>query len=183
MWIIAGLGNPGSKYAKTRHNIGFMVVDALAKKQGLEFREKADYLICSGSAGMEKIILVEPLTFMNKSGVAVRKIIDKYPVTPENLIVVHDDLDLDTGRLKIRKKGSSGGHNGIASIIQHIGSNEFIRVKIGIGRNPLIPTEGYVLSKFTKDEQPLIKEAIAKAVDAVQCIMADGIERAMNRFN
>jgi PTH1 family peptidyl-tRNA hydrolase len=183
LWIIVGLGNPGSKYVRTRHNIGFAVLDQFAGDHNLEFKEKTDLRICSGSIGTDKIVLMEPLTFMNRSGTPVKKVMDKYPVTPDNLIVVQDDLDIEPGRLKIRKKGSAGGHNGIASIIQTIGTNEFIRVKIGIGREPGMPTDGYVLSKFKKEEQPLIKEAVTTAVDAIHCIITEGIDRAMNRFN
>jgi len=182
LWIIVGLGNPGVKYARTRHNIGFAVLEEFAGSLNIEFSEKADYRIGKGSAGTAKIVLVEPLTFMNRSGSAVKKVMCKYP-DPDGLIVVQDDLDLDTGKLKIRKKGSSGGHNGIESVIQNIGTNEFIRIKLGIGRNPEIPAEKYVLSKFTKDEQPLIKEAVSRAVDAIKCILSEGVDKAMNRFN
>lgn len=183
MWLIAGLGNPGNRYEKTRHNAGFLVLEELVERLQLEFKEKEDFKISKGSLGDEKIILLEPLTFMNRSGVAVRKIMQKSNISPERLIVIHDDLDLECGSLKIRKKGSSGGHKGIESIIQNIGTREFIRVKIGIGRDPFVPTEKYVLSKFRKDEMPVIKEAIAKAAESVQCIIIDGVERAMNRFN
>ena len=183
MWLIAGLGNPGSRYEKTRHNAGFLVLEELVEKLQLEFKEKEDFKISKGSLGDEKIILLEPLTFMNRSGVAVRRTMQKSNVFPETLIVVHDDLDLETGKLKIRKKGSSGGHKGIESIIQNIGTQEFIRVKIGIGRDPFVPTEKYVLSKFRKDEMPAIKEAIVNAAEAVHCIILDGVEKAMNSFN
>ena len=183
MWIIVGLGNPGIKYARTRHNVGFAVIDELAGAIHLEFREKTDLRMCSGSIGTEKIVLVEPLTFMNRSGAAVKKIMDKFPVSSENLIVVQDDLDIETGSLKIRKKGSSGGHNGIASIIQSIGTNAFIRVKVGIGRDPNMPADTYVLSRFKKEEQQLIKEAVAEAAQAINCIVTEGVDRAMNRFN
>lgn len=155
----------------------------LIERLQLEFKEKEDYKISKGSLGDEKIILLEPLTFMNRSGVAVRKIMQKSNISPERLIVVHDDLDLVCGSLKIRKKGSSGGHKGLESIIQNIGTQEFIRVKIGIGRDPFVPTEKYVLSRFRKDEMPVIKEAIVKAVESVHSIIIDGVERAMNRFN
>ena len=183
MWLIAGLGNPGSRYEKTRHNAGFLVLEELIERLQLEFKEKEDFKISKGSLGDEKIILLEPLTFMNRSGVAVRKIMQKSNISPERLIVIHDDLDLECGSLKIRKKGSSGGHKGIESIIQNIGTQEFIRVKIGIGRDPFVPTEKYVLSRFRKDEMPAIKEAIVKAAESVQSIIIDGVERAMNRFN
>jgi len=183
LWLIAGLGNPGSRYEKTRHNAGFLVLEELVERLQLEFKEKEDFKISKGSLGDEKIILVEPLTFMNRSGVAVRKIMQKSNVSPERLIVIHDDLDLECGNLKIRKKGSSGGHKGIESIIQNIGTREFIRVKIGIGRDPFVPTEKYVLSRFRKDEMPMIKETIAKAAESVHSIIIEGVERAMNRFN
>ncbi|MBS1115571.1 MAG: pth, partial [Nitrospirae bacterium] len=141
MWLIAGLGNPGSRYEKTRHNVGFLAVEACIRRQPfektrhnvgflaveacirrqpLDCKEKEDYKICKGSLGDEKIILLEPLTFMNRSGIAVRRIMQKSNISPQQLIVIHDDLDLETGSLKIRKKGSSGGHKGIESIIQHI---------------------------------------------------------------
>jgi PTH1 family peptidyl-tRNA hydrolase len=183
LWLVAGLGNPGSRYEKTRHNAGFLVLEALIERLQLEFKEKEDFKISKGSLGDEKIILLEPLTFMNRSGVAVRKIMQKSNISPERLIVIHDDLDLETGSLKIRKKGSSGGHKGIESIIQNIGSQEFIRVKIGIGRDPFVPTEKYVLSRFRKDEISVIKEAIVRAGESVHAIIIDGVERAMNRFN
>jgi len=183
LWLIAGLGNPGSRYEKTRHNAGFLVLEELIERLQLEFKEKEDFKISKGSLGDEKIVLLEPLTFMNRSGVAVRKIMQKSNISPERLIVIHDDLDLECGSLKIRKKGSSGGHKGIESIIQNIGTKEFIRVKIGIGRDPFVPTEKYVLSRFRKDEMQVIKEAIVKAVESVHSIIIDGVERAMNRFN
>jgi PTH1 family peptidyl-tRNA hydrolase len=183
LWLIAGLGNPGSRYEKTRHNIGFLVLEEFLRRLHLEFREKEDYKIAEGSLGDERIIFLEPLTFMNRSGIAVRKIMQKSNVFPGTLIVVHDDLDLETGTLKIRKKGSSGGHKGIESIIQNIGTRDFIRDKIGIGRDPFVPAEKYVLSKFRKEELQVIKEAIGRAVESVQSIIIDGADRAMNRFN
>ncbi|MGC2064041.1 MAG: aminoacyl-tRNA hydrolase [Thermodesulfovibrionales bacterium] len=183
MWLVAGLGNPGKKYAWTRHNIGFLALEEIIGRLGLEFRERSDYNICSGSIGDERVIFLEPLTFMNRSGSAVREIISKNSILHDNIIVIHDDLDLDCGRLKIRKKGSSGGHRGVASVIQSIGGTAFIRVKIGIGRDPLMLTEDYVLSKFRKNELPGIKEMIVTAADAVECIIKDGPDKAMNKFN
>ncbi len=183
MWLVVGLGNPGSKYARTRHNIGFQVLDEFARRVGLEWKDRAEYRICSGSTGDDKIILLEPLTFMNRSGSAVRKVADKFAVPPENTIVAHDDLDLETGRLKIRKNGSSGGHKGVESVIQCTGSKNFIRVKIGIGRDQFVPTEEYVLKKFRPDESAAVGEAVQRAVESIETIIAGGVEKAMNRFN
>jgi peptidyl-tRNA hydrolase, PTH1 family len=183
LWLVAGLGNPGTRYARTRHNAGFFVLDEIARSRGLEFSEKAEYKICSGSIGGEKTLLLEPLTFMNRSGNAAGKIARKFAVPPEKIIVVHDDLDLQTGSLKIRKKGSSGGHKGVESVIQTLGADNFIRVKVGIGRDPFTPVEQYVLSKFRRDEIPLIKEAVGRAVQAIDCIIAEGVDKAMNKFN
>ena len=135
MWLVTGLGNPGARYSRTRHNIGFLVLEELAARNTLEFKDKTDYRICKGSIEDDQVVLLEPLTFMNRSGAAVKKLSGKFSISPENIIVVHDDLDLGTGKLKIRKKGSSGGHRGIESIIQNIGSTDFTRVKIGIGRD------------------------------------------------
>jgi PTH1 family peptidyl-tRNA hydrolase len=160
-----------------------MVLDALVDDLGLTFREKTDYRVIDGSMENERIIFMEPLTFMNRSGIAVKKISDKHAVPPGKIIVIHDDLDLPAGKLKIRKKGSSGGHKGIESVIQNLGTRDFIRVKIGIGRDPLIPAETFVLSKFRRDEISLIRDAVAQASRAVACIIAEGPDSAMNKFN
>jgi PTH1 family peptidyl-tRNA hydrolase len=183
LWLIVGLGNPGSRYARTRHNIGFQVLDELVGRLRLEWKDKTEYRMCSGSVGDDRIICLEPLTFMNRSGNAVRKVADKFAVTPEDTIVVHDDLDLETGRLKIRKNGSSGGHKGVESVIQCTGSKNFVRVKIGIGRDQFVPTEEYVLKKFRPDESALVREAVQQAVEAIETIIGEGVEKAMNRFN
>ncbi len=183
MWLIVGLGNPGARYSRTRHNAGFLVAESIAATLGLDFREKADYRICDGSIDGERVVVMEPLTFMNISGAAVRKVTEKYHLPPERLIVIHDDLDMETGRLKIRRKGSSGGHKGVESIIQSIGSRDFVRVKIGIGRDETIPVESYVLSKFRREELPLIREAVARATESIGVIISAGVDKAMNRYN
>jgi len=180
LWLIVCLGNPGRRYSRTRHNVGFMVADDVAGKYGIELKTKESYIIGKGSIEGNDVILVEPLTFMNRSGLAVKEVMKKYPLGPEKLIVV---LEMETGKLKIRKKGSSGGHRGVDSIIESIGTREFIRVKIGIGREEGVPAEEYVLRKFGKDEIPLIKAAVVRALDAIAAILRDGADKAMNEFN
>ncbi|MEK7267445.1 MAG: aminoacyl-tRNA hydrolase [Nitrospirota bacterium] len=183
MWAIIGLGNYGSKYSKTRHNLGFIALEAVAESFDITLQEKKEYIAGRGSMAGHDVLLIEPLTFMNLSGIAVKDVLRRFNVTSENLIVIHDDLDMDTGKLKIKRNGSAGGHRGVESIIQSIGTKEFIRVKIGIGREPGISPETYVLKKFRKDELPIIKDAIERAVDAVTAIVSDGVTKAMNRFN
>lgn len=183
MWLVAGLGNPGSGYSKTRHNIGFLVIDLIAEEHRIELKQKENYIIGKGSMEGNNVVLIEPLTFMNRSGTAVRDVMRRNGIQPSELIVIHDDIDMVTGKLKIRKDGSSGGHKGVESIIQDIGTKEFIRVKIGVGRGEGVPVEDYVLSKFRKEELPLIKEAVSSAAEAVKAILKTGVEKAMNSFN
>jgi PTH1 family peptidyl-tRNA hydrolase len=177
---VVGLGNPGERYSKTRHNVGFMVADEIAERLNIELKVKESYRIGKGSIEGRQIILVEPLTFMNRSGFAVQDLLKRYHIPTENLIVIHDDIDMQTGRLKIKKKGSSGGHNGIESIIQALGTSEFKRVKIGVGREEGVPAEIFVLKKFRKEEIPLVKDAVLRAADAVDAIVKNGVDRAMN---
>ena len=183
MWLIAGLGNPGRKYERTRHNVGFRVVEEVACRHKIDFKDREKYRIGRGSAEGNDILLVEPLLYMNLSGPVVRDMLRKFTIQPEKLIVIYDDLDMETGKLRIRKTGSSGGHKGIESIIQHIGSREFPRLKIGIGRETGIRAEEYVLGKFKRNEIHIIRDAISKAADAIDMIIAGGIDRAMNTFN
>ena len=183
MWLIVGLGNPGKIYAKTRHNIGFMVVDELFSKFSIPLKDKSkNSLSGAGCSSGKDVILIKPVTFMNRSGLAVRDAVKKYKDI-DNIIVVQDDLDLDTGVIRIRKNGSAGGHRGIESIIEITGTKEFIRVKIGISRSGRVPAEDYVLSPFDKQEKPIIKEAIKKAVDAIITILDKGVPSAQNKFH
>lgn len=185
--MIVGLGNPGEKYDKTRHNMGFMAIDLLAKELNADFHEDKTFLstIASTFVNGEKIFLVKPLTFMNESGRAVAPLLKYYNVDPEDLTVIHDDLDSPIGRLRLRQKGSSGGQNGIKSIITHVGTQDFNRVKIGIGR----PKEGmsvvnHVLGRFSKDENETGMGGVFKAVDALKFYLDNGeFSKTMNKYN
>ncbi|MBI5188778.1 MAG: aminoacyl-tRNA hydrolase [Nitrospirae bacterium] len=183
MWLIAGLGNPGRRYSRTRHNIGFMVIEEVANRHKIDFEDKEEYSIGRGPIGGEDILLIEPLLYVNRSGPVVKNILRNFNIQPENLIVIHDDLDMETGKLKIKKRGSSGGHKGVESIIQSIGSKDFIRVKVGIGREEGVHVEDYVLSRFRRYEVALIKDVIQKAADAICYIVSEGVDKAMSKFN
>ncbi len=183
MWIIAGLGNPGSKYSGTRHNIGFRVIDRLSEEYNIRLEERDIYVIGRGAIGGVDVILLKPLTFMNKSGLAVKKILKKRNVSPDRLIVVQDDLDIDTGAVKIRRNGSSGGHRGIESIIQELGTRDFVRVKVGIGRDKDVPVEEYVLRTFKPAEKNIVKDVIINTAHVVTVIVAEGVDKAMNKYN
>lgn len=185
MILIVGLGNPGRKYSKTRHNIGFMVLDFFADKYGLKFNKRDDYMISMGNVEGIEVILMKPLTFMNLSGRAVKKILEEKTIKalPDSLIVVHDDLDLPIGKIKIKKNGSSGGHRGVQSIIDSLGTKNFIRLKIGIGKPSGIDPSDYVLSPFSRQEKVVIKEKILQASDSLVKIITEGVEKAMNIYN
>ena len=187
MRIIVGLGNPGSKYSKTRHNIGFRVVDQLSETHNISLEEKDVFIMGRGTVDGQEIVLLKPLTFMNRSGTAVKKALKKFNVQADgpgdSLIVIHDDLDVDAGIIKIRRNGSSGGHKGIESVIQETGTREFIRVKVGIGRDRDIPADKYVLGTFRTSEKKLIKDAIINAADAIFTIITEGVDKAMNKYN
>lgn len=186
MYIIVGLGNPEKKYFTTRHNIGFMAIDTIAEKYNIRVEEaKHKALIGKGVIEGQKVILVKPLTYMNLSGESVREVADYYKVDPENeIIVVYDDISLPVGQLRIRPKGSAGGHNGIKNIIAHLGTEKFMRIKVGVGEKPSkMDLADYVLGHFTEEELKLEKEAFDKVTDAVNLIMADNVEKAMNLYN
>jgi peptidyl-tRNA hydrolase, PTH1 family len=184
-WLIIGLGNPGKEYRLTRHNVGFRVVDRLAREHGVQFKKrKGGAQIGEGLVGRKRVVLAKPLTYMNKSGVAVKKLIKASGIPLDRLVVVHDDLDLACGRMKIKERGGHGGHKGVQSIMEQLGSADFLRVKVGIGKPP-DPEQGadYVLSSFSRDEISLVKEGVEKAAEAIEAIIVSGKNQAMNRYN
>ncbi len=186
MYIIVGLGNPTREYEHTRHNVGFDTVDVIADKHNffmMEKKHKAFY--GKGFINGQRAILAKPQTFMNLSGESVRALIDYYKADEETeLIVIYDDISLEPGQLRIRKKGSAGGHNGIKNIIAHLGHDKFIRIKVGVGEKPKgYDLADYVLSRFPKSEQEAMDDAFKRATEAVEVIISDGPDEAMNRFN
>ncbi len=184
MKIIIGLGNPTREYQATRHNIGFDAITRLCDDYNIRLSRAHKALCGSGYIGGEKVILAQPQTYMNLSGICVREMVDYYKLTGEDIIVICDDIHLDVGQLRIRKKGSAGGHNGIKNIIEQLGSEEFMRIRIGVGEKPeKWDLVDYVLGHFPKEEEPLIREALERISKACECIIAEGIEAAMNRYN
>ena len=185
-WLIVGLGNPGEKYENTRHNVGFQVIDELAERQGrpvqrLKFKALTDLLTISG----EKVLVMKPVTYMNLSGEAVRPAADFYKLPPERILVISDDVALAAGRLRIRAKGSAGGHNGLKSIIQHLGTDQFPRIRVGVGEKPHPDYDlaDWVLGRPQGEDKKAIDGAVKRAADAVECILSQGLERGMGRFN
>lgn len=186
MYIIAGLGNPGGKYEKTRHNMGFDVIDELIEEYNIPGSGvKFNAMYGKGRIGSEKAVLLKPLSYMNLSGGPIRAMVDYFKADPESeLIVIYDDIDLEPGQLRIRKKGSAGGHNGMKDIIQKLGTQNFIRVKVGVGAKPKgWDLADYVLGRFDKKEREDIDHAILRASKAVAMILEDGVDVAMNQYN
>ena len=183
-----GLGNPGSKYEFTRHNIGFRIIDSLARDMGIEFNKVKSYysLISRGMINNHKVMLVKPQTFMNLSGRAVNRVVSYYKIPLQDLLIVYDDLNLELGQVRIRKKGSSGGHKGIESIMQYLNSEDIPRLRIGVGNPSLnynFDCVSYVLSNFNNDEEDKIAEVIQLSTEAVKTIIEDGFEKAMRKYN
>ena len=185
-WLLVCLGNPGDKYENTRHNVGYMVADEVAERQNapiqkLKFKALTNLLTISG----EKVLVMKPITYMNLSGEAVRQAVDFYKVAPDHVLVVSDDTALAVGRLRIRAKGSAGGHNGLKNIIQHLGTDQFPRIRVGVGEKPHPDYDmaDWVLGKFVGEDKKAIDGAVKKAADAVECILKEGLDRGMNRFN
>ncbi len=186
MYLITGLGNPGREYNHTRHNIGFEVVDKLAEQEHIDVLEKKRRSVMGkGVIAGQKCILSKPQTYMNLSGESVREQLDYYKMDEgSELIVISDDVSLDVGQIRVRKKGSAGGHNGLKNIIAHLGHDGFIRVKIGVGEKPKgWDLADYVLGRFSEPERKVMDEAVERAADAVRMIIAQGADAAMNEFN
>ena len=185
MYIIAGLGNPTREYEKTRHNVGFEVIDVLADMLGTTVEEKKfKGLYGRGIIGGEKVLLLKPQTFMNLSGESVKAAADFYKVDHEHIIIIYDDISLDVGQLRIRKKGSAGGHNGIKNIIAHLGTQEFPRIKVGVGDKPKkMDLADYVLSRFSKEDRAAREDAVKEAAKAGGVMITEGMDRAMGQVN
>lgn len=186
MFLIVGLGNPGRQYENTRHNVGFQAIDALADKYGISVdTKKHRAFIGKGVIDGHKVVLAKPQTFMNLSGESIRSMLDYYKLDEESeLLVIYDDVSLDVGNLRIRKKGSAGGHNGVKSILAHLGHDVFGRIKVGVGEKPKgWDLADYVLGTFSKAERQLIEESLPKICHAVEIILNDGMDEAMNRIH
>ena len=185
MYLIVGLGNPESDYSKTRHNMGFNAINKIAEKYGIEVnKKKFDGLIGEGTIENEKVILLKPQTYMNLSGKSIIQVINFYKIPLENICVIYDDMDIEKGQIKIRKKGSAGSHNGMKSVISEIGSTEFARIRVGIGKPEF---EGdainYVIGAIPESEVKILDEAVGKAAEAMIEILKIGVDNAMNKFN
>lgn len=184
MYVIVGLGNPGKKYEQTKHNIGFITLDFLAEKNEIKINKiKHKALVGEGFISGQKVLLVKPQTYMNLSGNSVREVMEYYKVDIEKLIVIYDDVDIPMGRLRIRKKGSAGTHNGMKSILYDIQSDDFPRIRIGIGTEHKSALADYVLGGFGKDEKKLMEDAVKRAAESVECILGKGIDIAMGEYN
>lgn len=185
MYIIAGLGNPGREYAGTRHNIGFDVITRLSDAYNIPLDFKKHKALCGkGCIEGQKVILAQPQTYMNLSGESVRELVDYYKVSADELIIIYDDISLDVGQLRIRIKGSAGGHNGIKSIIACLGTQEFTRIKVGVGDKPKgWDLADYVLGHFKEQEEEAVREGLKRAGDACKMLLTDGTAAAMNEYN
>ncbi|MCD6360983.1 MAG: aminoacyl-tRNA hydrolase [Armatimonadetes bacterium] len=185
MWGIIGLGNPGPEYEDTKHNVGFEVVERLARAHGVRLRRpRAAALAGTGEIEGQPVLLAMPLTMMNASGAAVARLCHLHDLRPEDLIVIVDDINLDLGRLRLRRGGSEGGHRGLKSITERLGTRDYPRLRIGVGAPPGgMDARDWVLSPFADQDRPVADEAVERAARAVECVLRDGIEAAMNQFN
>lgn len=185
MYLIVGLGNPEPEYSNTRHNMGFDVINLLASEGKIDInRSKFNALYGAGTINNEKVILLKPQTYMNSSGEAVRDFVNFYKIEKEKIILIYDDIDIEKGYIRIKKKGSSGSHNGVKSVINELGTEEFIRVRVGTGK-PTFKHDliNYVLEKLSKEEKLLLEPGIKNAKEAIKDIIQNGIDKTMNKFN
>ena len=184
-WLVVGLGNPGGEYANTRHNAGFMAVDRIADALGVRITKiKYKALCATANYRGQKLLLLKPETFMNASGLAVEAAAHFYKIPPERVLVLFDDISLPVGKIRVRKSGSAGGHNGMKNIILHSGSQDFVRVRVGVGKKPEhMDLADHVLSRFSREDLPFMRESCGKACDALEVILSDGAVAAMNRYN
>ncbi|MCT4597524.1 MAG: aminoacyl-tRNA hydrolase [Vallitalea sp.] len=185
MYVIVGLGNPGMRFTATRHNVGFEVIERLAYDNNIKMnKRKHKAIMGSGVIAGHKVLLVQPQTYMNLSGESIRAILDFYKCDENDLIVVYDDICFDIGKMRIRKKGSAGGHNGMKNIINHLGTNEFIRIRVGVGnKSPEWDLKDHVLSRFSEEEIKEMVKEVKRASDSIEKILHDGIDKAMNIYN
>ncbi|MCI5497946.1 MAG: aminoacyl-tRNA hydrolase [Clostridiales bacterium] len=185
-WLVVGLGNPGPKYEWTRHNMGFLVVDELAERENIPVqRLKHKALTNTASIGGQSVLLMKPTTYMNLSGEAVGQAARFYKIPPERVLVISDDVALPQGKLRVRRSGSAGGHNGLKNIIAHLGTDQFPRIKVGVGGKPHPDSDmaDWVLGKFTGQDKKVMEDAISRAADAVACLLEKGVDQAMAKFN
>lgn len=185
MKLVIGLGNIGDKYCFTRHNAGFMVIDKWALENNLSFKEekKLKCFMTKFKFNGEDVILAKPTTFMNLSGESAIALINYYKIDIKDVLIVYDDIALDLGRLRFRGNGSDGGHNGIKSLIKHLGTSNFARLKVGIGPQPPIPSENFVLQNFSKEQSEILKDALKRAVSGIEYYLTNGLEKTQNTFN
>ncbi len=185
MFLVVGLGNPGTKYSLSRHNVGFMVIDEIARRRDTALKKRGfNSLYCESMIDRNKVILLKPQTFMNKSGRAVAEVVDFFKISTSEVLVVQDEIDLATGTMQIKFAGGSAGHKGVESIIAHLGTPDFVRIRIGVGKPTQKPeVVNHVLSRFEPDEIKTIRVMIERAADAVTETIVNGLEQAMNKFN
>ena len=185
MYLIVGLGNPEPEYSKTRHNMGFDVINELSKKYDIKVEKQGfNALYGTGIIENEKVILCKPQTYMNLSGESIKEVVNFYNIEPKEIIVIYDDIDIEKGKIKLRKKGGAGSHNGMKSVVEELNTTDFARIRVGIGQ-PEFKSDmiNYVIGKVPEDEQKILKEGTHKAAEAVEEILKNGIDIAMNKFN
>ena len=185
-WLLVGLGNPGDQYENTRHNVGFMVADELAERHNIPVqRLKFRALTNTVTVGDRKVLLMKPVTYMNLSGEAVHEAAAFYKIPPEHILVISDEVALAPGKLRVRRSGSAGGHNGLKNIIAHLGTDQFPRIRLGVGQKPHPDYDmaDWVLGKFQGEDKKAVEEAVKRAADAAECLIREGVDKAMNRYN